>query len=70
LQKAISDQIKAQAWLKSALVNVIVNGGVVELYGLVDSNDQRRALKVLVEGVPGVEKVDDKVGLFPKFVAS
>ena len=70
LQKAISDQIKAQAWLKSALVNVIVNDGVVELYGLVDSNDQRRALKVLVEGVPGVEKVDDKVGLFPKFVAS
>jgi len=70
LQKAISDQIKTQAWLKAALVNVIVNDGVVELYGLVDSNDQRRALKVLVEGVPGVEKVDDKVGLFPKFVAS
>jgi osmotically-inducible protein OsmY len=56
LQKAIWDQIGSQAWLKSALVNLAVRDGVVELWGAVESNEQRRALKVLVEGVSGVKK--------------
>jgi CBS domain-containing protein len=70
LQKAIWDQIKGQPWLQSAFVNLAVNDGVVELWGAVDSNEQRRALKVLVEGVPGVKKVEDNVTLLPKVVAA
>jgi CBS domain-containing protein len=65
LQKAIWAQIKAEPWLKSAFVNLAVKDGVVELRGAVDSNEQHRALKVLVEGVPGVRAVDDHVSLFP-----
>lgn len=68
LQKAIWDQIKAQSWLKTAFVNLSVKDGVVELWGAVDSHDQRRALAVLVKGVPGVVKVEDNVTLFPKVV--
>jgi osmotically-inducible protein OsmY len=37
-------------------VNLAVRDGVVELWGAVESNEQRRALKVLVEGVSGVKK--------------
>jgi CBS domain-containing protein len=70
LQKAIWDQVKAQPWLKSAYVNLAVKDGVVELWGAVDSNEQRRALRILVEGVNGVQKVEDNVGLFPKVVAA
>ncbi|NJO32353.1 MAG: CBS domain-containing protein [Rhodospirillales bacterium] len=70
LQKEIADRIKTEPWLKSALVNVLVNDGAVELYGMAESNDQRRALKVLVEGVPGVNRVDDKMALFPNFAAT
>lgn len=66
LQKAIWDEIKAQSWLKSAFVNLAVKDGVVELWGAVDSEEQHRALKVLVEGVPGVRKVTERVGLLPK----
>jgi CBS domain-containing protein len=69
LQKAIWGEIKAQPWLKSAYVNLAVKDGVVELWGAVDSNEQRRALRILVEGVSGVQKVEDNVGLFPKIVA-
>jgi CBS-domain-containing membrane protein len=68
LQKAIWDQIKAQSWLKTAFVNLSVKDGVVDLWGAVDSDDQRRALVVLVEGVPGVVKVENNVSLFPKVV--
>jgi CBS-domain-containing membrane protein len=70
LQKAIWEQIKAQPWLKSAFVNLAVKDGVVELYGMVDSDDQRRALKVLVERVPGVRSVDERVGLLPKYISA
>jgi CBS-domain-containing membrane protein len=70
LQQAIWDQIKAQPWLKSAFVNLSVKDGVVELWGAVDSNEQRQALRVLVEGVSGVRKVEDNVNLFPKVVGA
>ena len=70
LQKVIWEQIKAQPWLKSAYINLAVKDGVVELWGAVDSEEQRRALRVLVEGVSGVQKVENNVGLFPKNVAA
>jgi CBS domain-containing protein len=70
LQKAVWDRIEAQPWLKTAFVNLAVKDGVVELWGAVDSDDQRRALAVLVEGVPGVVKVEDNVTLFPKVVSA
>ena len=68
LQKAIWDQIKAEPWLKSVFINLAVKDGVVELWGAADSEEQHRALKVLVEGVPGVRKIDDHVGVFSKVV--
>jgi CBS domain-containing protein len=68
LQKAIWDQINAEPWLKSAFVNLAVKDGVVELWGAVDSEEQHRALKVLVESVPGVRKVVDQITQLPKAV--
>jgi CBS domain-containing protein len=68
LQKAIWDEIKAQTWLKSAYVSLTVADGVVELWGSVETDDQRQALRVLVEGVKGVRKVEDHVSVFPRVV--
>ena len=68
LQKAIWDEIKSQPWLKAAFISLAVKDGVVELWGAVDSEEQHRALRVLVEGVEGVEKVEDHVGLLPKLI--
>ena len=70
LHKAIWDQVKAQKWLQSAYVNLSVKDGVVELWGAVDSSEQRRALKILVEGVSGVRKVEDHLGVLPKTMAT
>jgi CBS domain-containing protein len=70
LQKAIWERIKAQSWLRAGYVNIVVKDGVVELWGAVDTADQRRALRVLVEGVPGVVRVEDRVGVLPQYVAT
>jgi CBS-domain-containing membrane protein len=70
LQKAIWERIKHQRWLDTALVNITVKDGVVELWGAVGSDEQRRALRILVEGVSGVQRVEDNVGLLPKVVSA
>jgi CBS domain-containing protein len=70
LQKAIWDQVKAQSWLRSGYVSVSVRDGVVELWGAVDTEDQRRALRVLVEGVPGVARVEDRVAVLPQYAVT
>jgi CBS domain-containing protein len=66
LQKAIWQRIKAEGWVHSALVNITVKDGMVELWGAVASDEQRRALHLLVEGVNGVRRVEDHVGLLPR----
>jgi CBS domain-containing protein len=43
-------------------LNVIVTSGVVELWGLVESEEERRAIRVAVENVPGVRGVKDNLG--------
>jgi osmotically-inducible protein OsmY len=43
------------------MVNVTVSDGAVDLWGLVDSTVEKRALRVAVENVPGVKAVNDNV---------
>jgi len=63
LQKVIQDEIKKQPWIDEVYLNAIVNNGVVELMGFVDTAEKQTALRVLVEGVPGVKEVADHVRL-------
>jgi len=70
LQKAIWERMEAQRWLDAALVNISVKDGAVELWGAVASDEQRRALRILVQGVSGVQRVEDNVGLLPKVLSA
>jgi hypothetical protein len=60
IREEILARLKEQSWTDFASHNVIVNDGVVHLWGLVRSEDERKALIVLAEGVPGVTKVVDE----------
>ncbi|MBB3236862.1 hypothetical protein FHS20_003759 [Phyllobacterium endophyticum] len=50
-----------QKWTGFGNRNVIVTGGKVHLWGLVGSEEERKALRALVEGVPGVKSVEDEM---------
>jgi CBS-domain-containing membrane protein len=63
LHERLRDRIKSQSWLNDAYTNVAVNDGVVELWGLVVSADQHRALRALVEETEGVRRVEDKLAV-------
>jgi CBS domain-containing protein len=66
LQKAIYEQVQYQPWINAALLSFTVKDGVADLRGFVDSDDQRQALQVLVEGVRGVQKVNNNVQRGPR----
>lgn len=43
-------------------VNIVVTDGVVHLWGLVKSDQERQALHVAAENTPGVKAVEDHIG--------
>lgn len=61
--EAIRDRIMAelagQAWAPTALLNVIVKDGVVELWGTITDERERQAIIVAAENAPGVKAVND-----------
>ena len=46
-----------EEWASGAVLNVQVADGVAHIWGLTDYESQRRALILLVEGIPGVKSV-------------
>jgi CBS domain-containing protein len=63
LREAVIAAFKHHAWTPDLTVNVTVQDGQVSLYGLVASEDERRALRVAAEEVAGVGKVADQLTL-------
>lgn len=60
LRENVVKNLSAQPWGK-AMVNVIVRDGVVDLWGLVQTDDERRAIRVTAESTPGVRAVNDNL---------
>lgn len=63
IHSAIMDKVRQQNWLDASYINWAVSGGRVRVSGYVPSEEQRRALKVLIEEIPGVEAVEDQLTL-------
>ncbi len=59
IRAAMNEVLKNEEWAMSAMVNVIVSEGAVHLWGVIDSDDQRQALRVAAENIPGVTAVKE-----------
>jgi CBS domain-containing protein len=57
--------LKTQDWAHTDLLNVTVNGGVVDLWGIVGSASERTAIRVAAEATPGVRAVKDNLRPWP-----
>lgn len=58
VHKAISDAMNDLAWLDTSYINMTVKDGVVRVSGFVQSKDHHDAVRILVEEMPGVERVE------------
>lgn len=59
LYETVMNHVRAEPWANTLHLNVVVQNGEVQLWGVATSEEQREALRVLVEGVPGVRAVHD-----------
>ncbi|MDH3450837.1 MAG: CBS domain-containing protein, partial [Gammaproteobacteria bacterium] len=63
IRDELNDLLRKEDWAASAMVNVIVTDGTVQMWGVVDSRDQRKALRVAAEGIDGVRAVEDHLSM-------
>lgn len=52
-------ELREQKWADPSEGRVVVSDGVVHLWGIVGSEDERRALRIAAENTPGVRGVED-----------
>lgn len=52
--------LQSEPWIPAGLVDVQVLKGVAILHGTYDTPDELKAIRVLVENVPGVREIDDR----------
>ena len=65
VRENVLSHLKWQPWAHTALLNVTVNGGVVDLWGVAESTAQRTAIKVAAESTLGVSAVNDNLVIRP-----
>lgn len=64
----LTRRLRAEPWADLLHLNIVVQNGEVQLWGVVSSEDHREALRVLVEGVPGVRAVHDGMRVIPRYL--
>jgi CBS domain-containing protein len=61
-------ELKRQPWSHTHRMNVTVKGGVVDLWGFVQSDKERQAIAVMARAIPGVTAVNDHLLREPGFI--
>lgn len=65
IKRRLMAELESQPWAPKYNLNVIVHGGVVELWGPVTSEEERKAVRVAAERTPGVVAVEDHLIVQP-----
>ncbi|ATJ83586.1 CBS domain-containing protein [Halomonas beimenensis] len=66
IRDAILQEVDKHTGVMVERLNVIVAEGKVQLWGLVDSKEQRWAVQVAAENTPGVKAVENNLGFLPR----
>jgi len=59
IRARLLDELRRQPWWRAPISDVSVTGGVVHLWGALESRAERAAARVAAENVPGVRGVED-----------
>lgn len=63
IRRQIIDLLQSAPWGNVWNTSVFVNDGVVEFWGVVESEAEREASRIAAEGIAGVNEVSDRRGL-------
>jgi CBS-domain-containing membrane protein len=62
--------LRAQPWMHTSFLNVTVKDGIVDVWGMTDSDKERKAIRVAAENTPGVRTVNDHLMRWTALAAS
>jgi CBS domain-containing protein len=63
IRDRVSTDLAKQPWTHMTSKNIVVNNGIVHLFGFVQTEEERNALRIAAAGVPGVVTVEDHLTL-------
>ena len=58
IHQTLNEAMHELPWLNTSYINTSVKNGLVRVWGYVEPPEHRDALRVLIEGLPGVERVE------------
>lgn len=70
LRASVLSRLNAEPWTRTSLINVTVHDGIVDLWGVVDSATEKKALRIAAEVTPGVRTVNDAVIVRPMSIGA
>ena len=59
IRESLVARLQAASWVNAALINVIVQDGTADLWGIVDTEAEKKAVRVAAEITPGVRGIND-----------
>jgi CBS domain-containing protein len=65
IREKLLTHLNRQSWAHATLLNATVSGGVIDLWGFVESDTERKAIRVAAESTPGVRAVNDHMTARP-----
>ena len=68
LRSKILTSIREKRWVTHGTPNVIVSNGDVELWGWVESEQEREALKLAIKSIPGVKSLESHLSSAPTYL--
>ena len=69
IRERLLAELRKQEWAKAAESNVVVSDGVVHFWGTVGSEEERKALRVVAENIPGVRSIEDHTISGPRYLS-
>jgi hypothetical protein len=61
IRERVLDRLRAERWASPNSINIIVQMGVAELWGAVESEAKHKAVRITAETTPGVSAVKDNL---------
>ena len=68
IRERLLAELRKQEWANPAEANVVVSDGVVHFWGTVGSEEERTALRVVAENIPGVRGIEDHAISGPRYL--
>ncbi|PMR72481.1 CBS domain-containing protein [Billgrantia endophytica] len=66
IRDAILREVEGHTGVWADRINIIVSDGVVQLWGLVESQNEKLAVQVAAENTAGVKSVENNLGMVPR----